>query len=115
MTIDRKAKIREYRDAPRPAGVYRILNTTTGRTLLGTSSDAPARLNRHRAQLRMGSHPNRSLQQDWKSQGEEAFELEVLDLLPERESGEGDLAEDLRVLEELWREKLALNEDATYG
>ena len=40
--MDRKALIRQYKDAPRPMGVYRIHNTTTGQFLIGTSLDAPA-------------------------------------------------------------------------
>jgi hypothetical protein len=79
--MDRKAKIREYKETPRPAGVFRILNRETGRTLLGSSNDAPARLKRERFQLDLGAHPNRALQGDWKALGRDAFHFSV-DLLP---------------------------------
>lgn len=112
--MDRKDLIRRYKETPRPAGVYRVLNTRTGRALVGASPDAPAMLNRQRAQLRMGTHPNRALQGDWEADGPEAFELEVLDLLPAKDRPDYDPAEELDMLEQLWLEKLALPADARY-
>jgi hypothetical protein len=114
LGIDRKAKIREYKETPRPAGIYRILNLKTGRSLVGTSVDAPARLNRDRTQLQLRAHPNRALQRDWLEEGAESFSFEVLDLLPPRENADADVAEDLLVLEELWIEKLGLTEATRY-
>ena len=112
--MDRRAMIREYKETPRPAGVYRVVHTPSGRTLLGSSPDAPARLNRVQTQLRTRGHPNRALQGDWDQDGPDAFAFEVLDLLPPREDEGGDPEADLRLLEELWREKLGLAADALY-
>ena len=50
--MDRKTLIREYKESRRPMGVYRVLNTTNGRALVGVSVDLPSMLNRQRAQLR---------------------------------------------------------------
>lgn len=112
--MDRKELKRRYKETPRPAGVYRILNTRTGRTLLGTSVDAPAMLNRQRLQLRTGAHPNRSLQRDWNAGGADAFVFEVLDTLTPRDEPGFDLHEELRLLEQLWLEKLNLPDDDRY-
>jgi len=112
--MDRRDLIRKYKETPRPAGVYRVQHVPSGRTLLGSSPDAPAMLNRIRAQLRMRSHPNRQLQDDWESDGPEAFLFEVLDLLPPSESPASDAARDLEMLEDLWREKLELAAQAAY-
>lgn len=112
--MDRRDLIRKYKETPRPAGVYRVQHVPSGRTLLGSSPDAPAMLNRIRAQLRMRSHPNRQLQDDWESDGPEAFLFEVLDVLPPSESPTSDPARDLEMLEELWREKLELAAQAAY-
>ena len=104
--MNRKELIRKYKETPRPAGVYRVQHAPSGRALLGSSPDAPAMLNRIRAQLRMGGHPSRELQRDWESDGPDAFSFEVLDVLTPSESPDYDPTDDLRMLEELWLEKL---------
>src|SRR5437868_9380950 len=108
--MDRKAAIREYKASRRPMGVYRVRNRVTGRAVVGSSTDLPAILNRHRAQLRLGAHPNPTLQQDWKDLGPETFEFDVLDTLQVPDRPDYDPTEDLRVLEALWREKLSPGE-----
>jgi hypothetical protein len=47
-------------------------------------------------------------------EGPEAFAFEVLDLLSPAENASTDLADDLRVLEALWLQKLGLTEDEKY-
>ena len=113
--MDRKALIREYKETPRPMGVYQIRNTATGKLLVGTSKDVPSMLNRHRAALRMGSHQNRELQKDWAEFGAEAFEFEVLDTLTPPERPDYDPSGDLRALEELWLDKLSPFDDKGYN
>ena len=112
--MDRKDLIRQYKATPRPAGVYRIQNTETSRTLVGTSVDAPAMLNRQRAQLQMGGHPNRGLQADWDALGSGAFKFEILDSLTPSDEPGHDVVKDLQMLEELWVEKLGLSADLSY-
>lgn len=110
----RKELVRQYKETPRPAGVYRILNTANGKALVGTSGDAPAMLNRMRAQLQTSGHRNRALQADWKAQGADAFTFEVLDLLEPRDEPDYDPAADLQVLEEMWVERLELTDETRY-
>ena len=105
--MDRKARIREYKETLRPMGVYRVRNTANGKSLVGSSVDLPAILNRHRAQLRMGLHANRALQKDWREFGPEVFEFETLDTLKRPDRPGYDPSDDLRVLEEMWLEKLS--------
>ncbi len=89
-------------------GVYRVRNTQTDRSLVARSVDLPASLNRERAQLRFGGHPNAALQRDWHAFGPDAFAFEVLDTLtPPDDRPDYDPADDLRVLEALWLERLA--------
>jgi hypothetical protein len=107
VSIDRKALIRRYKESKRPMGVYRVRNTANGKALVGAGSDLPAALNRHLAQLRMGVHSNRALQQDWNELGPEVFEFEVLDTLTATDRRDDDPSDDLRVLEELWLERLS--------
>ena len=104
--MDRKAQIRAYKETPRQMGVFRVRNTTNGKSLIGTSVDVPAMLNRQRFQLGAGGHPDRALQQDWKEFGPAVFEFETLDTLdPPQEPGH-DPGVELRMLEQMWLEKL---------
>ena len=88
-------------------GVYRVLNTHDGRSLVGRSVDVPSILNRERTALRFGTHQNAALQRDWNALGPDAFVFEVLDTLTPPDDQPGyDPSDDLRVLEALWLERL---------
>jgi hypothetical protein len=113
--IDRKSRIREYKQTPLAAGIYRIRNTAAGRSLIGSSVNPAGRLNRHRFQLKAGSHPDARLQADWNELGEEGFELAVLDRLEPRDEPDYDPSKDLEVLKELWLEKLSASGESLYG
>jgi hypothetical protein len=113
--MDKKALTRGYKESQRPMGVYQIRNTVSGKLLVGASVDLPSILNRHRAALRMGGHLNRGLQKDWGEFGPEAFEFEVLDTLTPPERPDYDPRGDLRVLEELWLDKLSPYEERGYN
>lgn len=104
---DRKALVREVLETPRPAGIYGIRNTATGRILLGSSPNVPGILHRQRFQLENGSHPDRELQADWKELGPEAFAFETLDLLTPSDDSAYDPTNDLCVLKAMWLDNLA--------
>jgi hypothetical protein len=112
--IDRKARIREYKETPRPAGIYRVRNTATGKSLVGSSANLPGSLNRQRFDLENGSHLDKELQRDWDELGPDAFEIEELDRLEPRDGPAYDLTEDLVVLKEMWLEKLVASGDTLY-
>jgi hypothetical protein len=105
--MDRKALVREYLETSRPAGVYGVRNTATGKTLLGSSPDLPGMLNRQRFQLEGNLHPDKELQADWNDIGPDAFTFETLDLLKPSDDPGYVPSEDLRALKEMWLEKLA--------
>jgi hypothetical protein len=105
--MNRKALLREFKQTRRPMGVYRVLNTVSGKALVGSSADLPGILNRHKWQLSLGMHPHRGLQSDWNELGETAFTFEVLDTLKAPDKEAYDPSEDLKTLEALWLEKLA--------
>jgi hypothetical protein len=113
--MDKKALIREYKETQRPMGVYQIRNTVNGKVLIGTSVDLPSILNRERAQLRLGAHRNRALQQDWNEHGPEAFEFETLDTLPPSDKPGYNPKDDLKALEALWLEKLTPFDERGYN
>jgi hypothetical protein len=113
-SADRKERLREYRETPRPAGVYRIRNTATGRSLIGSTPNVAGILNRSRFQLKNGSHPDRELQRDWNELGPDAFEFEVLDRLEPKDEPGYDPGEDLAVLKKMWLDKLTESGESLY-
>lgn len=102
----RRDLITAYKRAARAMGVYRITNRITGRSLLASSRDLHARLNRHRMNLRTGSEPNAELQREWNAYGADAFEFEIVDELEPRDD-DRDPTEELDLLEALWLERLS--------
>jgi len=82
-------------------GIYQIKNKVNGKVLIGSSVNLPAILNRCKAELKMGSHRNIVLQQEWKQFGSENFEFNELENLEPADDPAYDPAEDLHVLEAL--------------
>jgi hypothetical protein len=104
--LDRSEAKKNYKQAKRPMGVYRIRNTRNGKSYVGFSMDLPARLSRHKAELKFGSHRNTELLGEWKLLGESCFEFEVLDELEYEENSESNPTEELDILTEIWIRKL---------
>jgi len=65
-------------------GIYAILNTMNGKVYVGSAVDIKARWMRHVHRLRLGMHTNPILQAAWNKHGEDAFEFEVLEEVPDR-------------------------------
>ena len=104
--MDRKERIRAYKETERPMGVFRVYNAANDKSFVGSSTDLPAMLNRQRFQLELGSHPNRELQRDWNEWGADAFVIEVLDTLESSEKSQTSRLDELRILEQMWMERL---------
>ena len=104
--MDRKEQIRTYKESSRPMGVFRVRNAVNGRSLIGSSVDVPAMLNRQRFQLESGFHPDRVLLAEWRESGPDAFAFETLDTLAPPDEPGYDPSADLKALEEMWLEKL---------
>jgi hypothetical protein len=113
--IDRKEQVRRYKESARPMGVFRVRNVAGAASLIGTSTDLPAMLNRQLFQLQMGGHPNRALQADFSELGEAAFAFETLDVLDPAEDLDADPSDDLAELELMWRERLSAAGERVYN
>jgi group I intron endonuclease len=96
-------------------GVYRVHNTANGKSFVGSAVDLPAKMNAQRAQLEFGSHMNRALQEDWKRFGADAFRFEILEELEPLDTPGYEPAKDLKVLEEIWVEKLGAEAEKVYN
>jgi hypothetical protein len=104
--MDKSAAKKEYKKAKRPMGVYRIRNTRKDKSYIGFGTDLPAKINRHKAELKFGSHRNSELQEEWNLFGEASFQFEVLDELDPKEESQASPIEELHVLKEMWMRKL---------
>jgi hypothetical protein len=104
--MDKSKAKKQYKQAKRPMGVYRIRNMQNGKSYIGFSSDLQAGMNRQKAELKFGSHRNSELLAEWKSLGESGFQFEVLDELEQDDNAKSDPAEELRILSEMWLHRL---------
>lgn len=117
-TIDgRRKKLlkRQYQETARKMGICRIFNKASGKSLVESSCDVEARLNRHLAEVRMGTHLNRALQNDWNKFGAETFVFECVDILEPPDDPDYNPEDDLGELLALWLEKLSPFGDRGYN
>ncbi|WP_134703223.1 GIY-YIG nuclease family protein [Ammoniphilus sp. YIM 78166] len=104
--MDRKKELKlQYRETETEAGVYQIKNTRNQKILIDSTTNFKT-MNGKLLQLRLGSHLNRSLQEEWKQFGEEAFVFEVLEVLKKKEEGYFDAKDELKKLEQKWLDEL---------
>ncbi|MEZ4648519.1 MAG: GIY-YIG nuclease family protein [Candidatus Eisenbacteria bacterium] len=106
MADRRKELRREYKETPRPMGVYVIRNVENGKCFVASSRDIPARLQRHQFELRNGSEAVKDLLAEWREFGDGAFVFEALDVLEPLDTPGYDPRSDLAELERMWLEKL---------
>lgn len=113
--IDKKEIKRKYKETIQPMGIYQIRNLVTGKILVGSSKNLPAKSNSYIFQLDAGGHMNRELQADYTKFGRDNFVFEILDRLEPKEDISYDYTKDLETLEELWLEKLQPYNDKGYN
>ena len=104
--MDRSALKKAYKEARQPMGVYRITTSQSDKIYIGTSANLPAKLNRHQAELKFGSHRNKELQAIWNKFGKTAFTFEILDELDQEKSLSSKPEDELLVLADMWVQKL---------
>jgi hypothetical protein len=103
---DRKELIRKYKQTPLPMGVFQVRNTQNGKILAGKSKALDTKYNSILFQLKMGSFPNKELQNDFVTFGEAVFVYKILDRLEPKDDPLYNYDDDLKTLEELWLDKL---------
>jgi hypothetical protein len=104
----------QYLETKIRAGVYAIRNLVTGRALVAGSTNVQAVLNRHRFELRQGTHRNPRLSQEWSLHGESSFNFEILDMVEPREDVAFDVARELEDLVALWRQQIPCQGERGY-
>jgi hypothetical protein len=104
--VDLKTIKKLYKQALQPMGIYQIKNLASGKIYIGRSSDLNGKINSEKFQLKYNMHMNKELQNDFNNLGEEKFGFEVLDRLQPKTEQNRDYGGDLRILEEMWLDKL---------
>ncbi|GAA6141925.1 GIY-YIG nuclease family protein [Hydrogenophaga sp. 5NK40-0174] len=112
--VDRKARVQAYKLAFPEMGIYAVRNLQSGRQLIGMSTNLPGSLNRHRTELRFGSHRNPALMSDWKAMGESRFAFEVLEQLKEQADPGFNYRAELERRLEAWQQRMPSGSDASY-
>ncbi len=107
MTDRRKQLLRAYKERKTAPGAFAVRCAAAGETFVGVAPDLTNRENGVWFSLRLGSHPNRQLQDLWAREGADAFTFEVLEVLEADEPLEPYvLAAQLKDLEAAWLERL---------
>lgn len=96
-----------YKQAFPAMGIFAIRNLQTGQTLLDKSTNLTGSLNRHRLELRFGTHRNPALMADWRQHGETGFSFEILEQIKERSEPGFNYPAELERLLANWQAKLA--------
>lgn len=108
MDKARRGELKQaYKLAPPPMGIYAVRHRASGRLLLGKSTNLTGALNRHRMELKLGSHRNHALMRDWREYGEAAFVFEVLERIEESTNPDFDYAAELERRLKAWQARLA--------
>jgi len=117
LILDAKSRkkeiLQQYKERKITGGAYVITNKANGKMLLLCETDLKGSQNRFNFMSMMGTCINSKLQKDWNEFGPQSFTFTILEELEMKETQTlPEFQEDLKVLEELWREKLG--EDKLY-
>ena len=108
---DKKELKAEYLQRLRLGGVFSIENKVTGKLFLGSGVDLKSCENRYSFSKSTGGCSYLKMQDDWNQYGPEAFSFSVLETLEKKnEQTDKEFLQDIKTLEELWREKLSHRE-----
>lgn len=113
--IDKKEIIKQYKQTVQPMGVFQIRNLANGKIYLTSSKNLRGMANRFEFNLDIGAHVSKELREDYEKLSRENFVFEVIDTLEPNEDPKYDYTDDLKVLEEMWLEKLLPYGDKGYN
>jgi len=73
-----------YHEHARLGGIYRITNTANGKVYIGSTSEFKHRFRAHVNNLLANRHVNTYLQNEFNKYGEQAFEIEALEVIQDK-------------------------------
>ena len=104
--MDKKELKKQYAQSIPPMGIFQVRNLVNEKLFIDSGLNLEGKINRTKFQLKLGSHRNRALQEDYNKMGPENFAFEVVDRLKPKDDLKMDYTDDLKMLETLWLEKL---------
>jgi hypothetical protein len=103
----RKQLTNEYKQGEVIGGIYRVTNTRNGMYLLDYATNIQSKQNSFNFMVSSGSCLDYRLKEDLTEFGGEAFSFEILEALEKKkEQTHDEFLDDLKMLEQLWSEKL---------
>lgn len=107
--MDRKKELKEkYKQMKPKMGVFVVQSKISNRYYLEATPNLKGKINSTAFQLEIGSHRNKTLQDDWKKYGAENFEIKILDELKyDEDESKTDYSEELDIMRMIWDEKLS--------
>ena len=82
--MNRRKELQEQaKEIKTEAGIYQIRNERNGKVYLDSTLNLKT-INGQKFMLQMGSHLNKQLQAEWNEYGDDAFTIEVLEVLKKR-------------------------------
>jgi hypothetical protein len=76
---DRKAAVAAYKEQKTAAGIYAVRCVPSGACWVGRAPNLSTIQNRLWFSLRQGGNPHRSMQEAWRTHGQDAFTFEVVE------------------------------------
>jgi hypothetical protein len=104
----------QYKQTKPVAAIFQIKNKTNGKILIDESLNVTSKWNRHRTELRFGSHRNKILQKDWNELGEENFTFSILSELVIKEGDNVNLNGELKLLRQMVESDNDMSDDMKY-
>lgn len=102
----RRELTRQYKQAFPPMGVYAVRCDAAGLLRLHSSRNVEGAMNRLRFELDRGTLRDKALQKAWNKHGPDAFRLDVIDRVKERDDPAFDYDAELAALLSLWQAEL---------
>lgn len=112
--MNRRKELQEQaKEVKIEAGIYCIRNERNGKVFVDSTPNLKT-INGQKFMLQMGTHLNRQLQAEWKEYGEQAFTIEVLEVLKKEDNPYFDTKDALAKLLKRWMEQLEPYGDKGY-
>lgn len=108
--MDRKRELKElYKQMKTEMGIFIIESKSNNKYYLETTQNLKGRMNSVKFQLESGGFRiNEKLQEEWKQQGSQDFELKILEILEyDKDESKTDYSEELEIMKTIWEEKLS--------
>ncbi|MDD3656090.1 MAG: GIY-YIG nuclease family protein [Atribacterota bacterium] len=106
--MNRKKELKlQYKLMKPKMGIFAIRSKVNKKCYIEAAKDLKSRINMTNFKLELGSHPIKTLQEDWKKFGKDSFSLEILEELKYYEDeAKTDYQDELSLLQLIWAEKL---------